>query len=215
MIRIGWTDRRPGDVGLTRVPGEMGELISQFELGLLPDAPRDHVPSHALVVGEGHTFQEADGLYQHDDTTVVESWLSDSENSVCAINRTSKYDEFDRQGLVECWRCEDAVADQVERALELYISAYGGSRYGVGNLVGFALEEVVQRFTGHRMSNPIEWSRVCSQGAMSFLQLLAKAGAGSAAWSIEGDAQTLVRNCHPLALRVWFLAHEVRANGDR
>jgi hypothetical protein len=196
-----WSDRLPGDVFLAYAGGLVGGAIELFERKLHPDYPDDQpVPTHAGLIGF--------------DDTVIEAWLSISEDSVCSVNPCAKYDGVP----VEIWRPwsplpQDAgpasVNNIYEAAIDTYISQEIGWKYGWSNLLGFEYKALVKMLTGKNCANPIEVSDVCSQGVGIYLgKYLAPLVKPALDWAaaIAYD-DLLIRNFDPLAARIAFMAH--------
>src|ERR1700688_809564 len=116
MIKVTWKDRQPGDCFLAAVPSPMHDWIWVAEKYLHPDAPLDFAATHAGIVGYNMPVNG----------TVIEAWLSLTQNSVAAINDASKYESWAGMGAVEVWRPE--VFDP--NALAKYVKIYGPEQYG-------------------------------------------------------------------------------------
>jgi hypothetical protein len=169
---IPWENRQPGDVGLVRLQDLMGDLIADFVSEIHGDYRGGFVPTHAFVMAPGDM--------------VIESSLTWSENSVAAINHASQYVKLP----VQLWRI-DRTEDQVNSALKQFRSDYAGDGYGVLNLLGFAIEAVLQHLGNPKARNPILLSYVCSQAALLFLRYPAEEK-----WPLTAD----LRDCDPLQL---------------
>jgi len=180
MKRIEWKDRQPGDIGLSRAPGILSDLIAAAEREIHLPVFGFFVPSHAFIVG------------YHD--YVIEAWLDLKEDSVAAINPCGKYDGVQ----LEVWRI-NRTENQISTAIDDYLAAFAKDKYGWPNLFGFLAEAIVEDATGRRIENPIKWSLVCSQGVLIFLRYPALEK-----WPHAVD----LRDCDPLALRLACIANQ-------
>lgn len=190
MRRVKWADRQTGDIFLAAVPSVMHDAIWTAEVAMHPNAPFDFHVSHAGIVGfNGY---------------VVEAWMSFTEDSVAAINKDSKYDGLD--DYLEVWRPTLFEMD----ALSGYVHDYGPAKYGLLNLFGFEWEAFVRKLTGRDVSNPVEVSAVCSQGALIYLgKYLTPLIAPQEWWAnTAASDDILLRDCDPLELRMMLLAHQ-------
>src|SRR6185437_8732735 len=127
MQIVKWEDRQPGDTFFSDLTSILGTGIHDAELALHPGAPTDFIPTHAGIIGFS-TSEFPEG-------TVVEAYCGTGknksfENSVAAINSSSKYAPWAAIGKVEVWRTAKTVSDSaVQSALHAYIKEYGPEGY--------------------------------------------------------------------------------------
>jgi hypothetical protein len=179
MKQISWQDRIPGDVGLVRGDGLLSDLIVDFVSELHEDYVEQFIPSHAFILGF--------------DDMIIEASLT----SMAAIRPCTEYENLP----VQIWRIE-RTPDQIAKGISAYIEQYNPAGYGLLDLLGFAIEAVLQHLGNPKARNPILFGYVCSMVVLSFLRY-----PSSEKWPLTAD----LRNCDPLALLMMFQAAQVMA----
>jgi hypothetical protein len=178
MKQVDWKDRLPGDIGLVCNVGIESDLIVDFEGELHEDYSGAFLPSHVFI--------------QAPNDMIIESvW-----NRMTSAAPDNKYECLPLQ----MWRLTRTDA-QIKDAINTYLYQYGTDGYGVLDLLGFALQAVLQHLGNPKARNPILCGYVCSMSALIFLRY-----PSSETWPRQAD----LRDCDPLALLMMFLSNEVK-----